>query len=71
MSAVAVIGRTAEVRAWASAGALVCPAETSEEMRRAFADLPTTVGLVLLTRESAAATAELAERSPAMTVVIP
>ncbi len=73
MSAVAVIGRTAEVRAWASAGALVCPAETDEEIRRAFVDLPTKVGLVVLTRQAAEATAAmgLTEQPHAITVVIP
>lgn len=71
MSNVAVIGRTGEVRAWASAGALVCPAETQEAMRTAFLDLPTGIGLVLLTSEAAAATAALVDRGRGMTVVIP
>ncbi|ADD43124.1 V-type ATP synthase subunit F [Stackebrandtia nassauensis] len=49
MGRVAVIGERDLVTGWSLAGALVCPAEDPEQVRRAWRDLGPEVTVVILT----------------------
>ncbi len=54
MSLLAVVGERTRVEGWALAGALVLPAETADELRRAWAAIRTRdVAAVLLTSAAA------------------
>jgi vacuolar-type H+-ATPase subunit F/Vma7 len=55
MSLVAVIGSRTAVQGYGLAGALVRVAEDPEAVRRAWADLPPEVGVVVLTGAAQAA----------------
>lgn len=72
MGGVAVIGDWARVQGFALAGALPLPAETPEEARAQWNDLPADIAIVLITKAAAAAL-DLSGQSTAtpMTVVIP
>ena len=55
MSEVAVIGEPARVSGFALAGMLVFPADSPQEVRHAWDELTTSVGVVFLTAQAAAA----------------
>ena len=72
MSGVAVIGRPSDVAGFALAGALVVTARTESEARHAWASLPESVAVVVLTTETAPFLASERERPHApLTVVMP
>lgn len=72
MSEVAVIGAQPHVAGFALAGARVVPAETAEQVRAAWAALPSTVGFVVLTRTAAEVlAADVRQPNAPLTVVMP
>lgn len=72
LNEVAAIGARPRVSGFALAGARVYPADTPEQVREAWAGLPATVAVVILTRVAAEAVEaeRMAPRSP-LTVVMP
>jgi vacuolar-type H+-ATPase subunit F/Vma7 len=58
MGRVAAMGDPTRVRGWALTGASVVPAETSDEARRAWRELPDEVSLVIVTPGIAKAVGE-------------
>lgn len=67
---VAAIGERVEVEGFGLAGAVVCPADSPDEVRAAWGSLPGDVAVVILTRAAAA----VIERPPSglpLTVVMP
>lgn len=66
-----VLGERARVECFALAGAVVCPAESPEEVRRAWAALPGDVAVVVLTPAAADALPIPQAGEWPMTVVMP
>jgi vacuolar-type H+-ATPase subunit F/Vma7 len=58
---IAAIGTASRVNGWCLAGALVRPAETSEEVLEAFRGLPQEVSVLVLTRAAHAALADVTD----------
>jgi vacuolar-type H+-ATPase subunit F/Vma7 len=54
MSRAAVIGESARTAGFALAGALVCPAENTDEARAAWSGLPADVAVLVVTSRAAA-----------------
>lgn len=65
----AAIGTASRVQGWALAGAIVHPAESAEDVRRAWTTLPRDVSVLVLTAESAAALDDV--RDGRLRVVMP
>lgn len=61
MGRVAAIGEPTRIRGWALAGASVVPAETADEARRAWRELPDDVSLVIVTPGIVDAVGELGD----------
>lgn len=68
---VAVLGEPVRVDGYALAGAMVCPAESAQEARIAWAALPDDVALVVLTPMAAVALGDELGHSRVLTVVMP
>lgn len=69
---VAALGERHLLQGYPTAGAVLLAAETPEEVRQAWAQLPPEVGVVILTPAAAAALRDApADLSGALTVVIP
>lgn len=66
---VAAIGADVLVRGLALAGVLVLPAEEPDAVRDAWRDLPSDVGLVLLTPDAAACLGDEVDRGPMVAVM--
>ena len=72
MGIFAVIGDAARVETFALAGAMVIPAAAPGDVRRAWAELPIDVAVVLLTPEAAAALGDDVRRDDhVLSVVMP
>jgi vacuolar-type H+-ATPase subunit F/Vma7 len=73
MGRIAAIGSEPRVQGFALAGALVTVADTPEDVRRAWADLPPDVQLVILTPQAAQALARQLDdvSSPRLSAVMP
>jgi vacuolar-type H+-ATPase subunit F/Vma7 len=54
MSQIAAIGAETRIRGYALAGVLLLPAETADEVREAWRQLPADVAVVMLTEAAAA-----------------
>ncbi len=72
MSEVAAIGAAAQVGGFALAGARVYPADTAEQARLAWRDMPDTVAVVILTEAAASALgADRTATQAPLTIVLP
>lgn len=69
---VVALGEAALVEGYRLAGVEVCAGETADDARRIWADLPGTVGVVILTNRAASAVGPaLTDATSPLTVVMP
>jgi vacuolar-type H+-ATPase subunit F/Vma7 len=71
MGAVVVIGEPALVAGYAMAGATTMPAQSRDDMRRAWENLPSGTTLVILTAAAAEALGDRLSGAEPLTAVMP
>jgi vacuolar-type H+-ATPase subunit F/Vma7 len=71
VGAVVVIGELALVAGYAMAGATIMPARGPDAVRRAWEDLPSGTGLVILTAAAAAELGGRLDEADPLTAVMP